>query len=66
MPPAVFVVFDNCFESDPTPCNPYTVTFSVGANPGDSELMKVDQWLSWNQRTVSWNKQDASNWMKRL
>lgn len=54
------------FESDPTPCNPYTVTVSVSANPGNSELMKVDHGLNWNQRMVSWNKQDASNWMRRL
>lgn len=36
------------FESDPTPCNPYTVTVSVSANPGNSELMKVDHGLNWN------------------
>lgn len=48
------------FESDPTPCNPYSVTFSVSANPGNSELMKVDHGLNWNQRMVSRNKQDGS------
>lgn len=68
MPPAVFVVFGNYQALKVTPhrVTPITVTVSVSANPGNSELMKVDHGLNWNQRMVSWNKQDASNWMRRL
>lgn len=38
------------------------MTFSVTANPGNSELMEVDHGLGWNQATVSQNKPNGWNW----